>query len=234
MSRASRLLLLVQILRRYRGPVTGAALAEELGVSIRSIYRDIDALREQGATIEGEPGLGYVLRPGFLLPPLMFTDDELEALVLGLRLTTEHGDVGLSRAAEAVLGKVRAVLPRDLRRNVDETALFAGPARVGPPVTIDLSGVRRAIRDTEKVAIVYVNEAGSASARVIWPIGLAFFERVRLVVAWCEVRGDFRSFRADRIAAWEPRGERFDRPRRVLLAEWRAREGIPAPRPGAG
>jgi predicted DNA-binding transcriptional regulator YafY len=132
MSRADRLLRLVQLLRRYRQPVSAQALAEQLEVSIRSVYRDVQTLRAEGATIEGEPGVGYVLRPGFLLPPLMFTDDELEALVLGLRLTVEHADDGLGRAAADVVAKLRAVLPKDLRTVVDETALLAGPALARP------------------------------------------------------------------------------------------------------
>lgn len=229
MSRAARLLELVQVLRRYRTPVAAHALAAELGVSVRSIYRDVETLREQGARIEGEAGVGYLLQPGFVLPPLMFEDEELAALVLGLRLTAEHGDPHLAVAAANVLAKVRAVLPRDLRREVDDSALFAGPRQEGPAVTIDLAAVRLAIRDARKVRITYATEGGTPGERVIWPIGLAFFERVRLVVGWCEARRDFRSFRADRISRWETTGERFDRPRRVLLAEWRAREGIPAP-----
>jgi len=229
MSRAARLLELVQVLRRYRAPVTAAALAEELGVSVRSIYRDVETLREQGAGIEGEAGVGYVLQPGFVLPPLMFADEELEALVLGLRLTAEHGDPALAAAAANVLAKVRAVLPKDLRREVDDSALFAGPRREGPAVHIDLVAVRQSIRDARKVRITYADERGATTERVIWPIGLAFFERARLIVAWCETRGDFRSFRADRIARWEHTGDRFDRPRRALLAAWRDREGIRPP-----
>jgi predicted DNA-binding transcriptional regulator YafY len=207
-------------------------LADELGISVRSVYRDIDTLREQGATIEGEAGLGYVLRPGFVLPPLMFTDDELESLVLGLRLTAEHADAELAQAAANVLSKVRAVLPKDLRREVDDSALFAGPRRRGPELVIDLAAVRRSVRDASKVRIAYTNELGVPSDRVIWPIGLAFFERARLIVAWCETRADFRSFRADRVLRWEPQPERFDRPRRQLLAEWRARDNIPPPKVG--
>jgi len=146
MSRASRLLLLVQTLRRHRAPVTASALADELGVSVRSIYRDVNSLREQGAAIEGAAGLGYVLKPGFVLPPLMFTDDELQALVLGLRLTAEHADDELGRAAVDVLAKVRAVLSADLRREVDESAVFVGPRRAVPPSAVPLAKVRRAMR----------------------------------------------------------------------------------------
>jgi predicted DNA-binding transcriptional regulator YafY len=232
MSRANRLLRLVQLLRRHRRPVSAAALAEELSVSVRSVYRDIEALREQGATIEGAAGVGYVLRPGFMLPPLMFSDEELEAIVLGLRLTAEHGDEALGRAAADVVAKLRAVLPRDLKALVDDTALLAGPSLSRPPERIDLAEVRRAIREQRKARIAYADGRGAESERVIWPIALGFFERSRVVVAWCEQRADFRSFRADRVARWTTSAERFARPRAALLAEWRARERIPAQLPG--
>lgn len=228
MSRANRLLRLVQLLRRHRQPVSAAALGEELGVSVRSVYRDVDALREQGAIIEGAAGVGYVLRPGFLLPPLMFTDEEMEAIVLGLRLTVEHGDEALGRAAAEVVAKLRAVLPRDLKALVDETALLAGPSRGRPAEQIDLAEVRRAIREQRKARIAYADARGAQTERVVWPIALGFFERSRVVVAWCEERVDFRSFRADRITGWTTDSARFDRPRAVLLAEWRAQERIPA------
>ncbi|WP_437676537.1 helix-turn-helix transcriptional regulator [Sorangium sp. So ce131] len=232
MSRANRLLRLVQLLRRHRRPVSAASLADELGVSVRSVYRDINALREQGASIEGAAGAGYQLRPGFLLPPLMFTDEELEAIVLGLRLTAEHGDEALGRAAAEVVAKLRAVLPRDLKTLVDETALLAGPSQRRPPEQVDLAEVRRCVREQRKARIVYADGRGAASERVVWPIAIGFFERARVVVAWCEARADFRSFRADRIARWTTSADRIGRPRAVLLTEWRAREAIPAQLPG--
>ena len=227
MPRADRLLRLVQVLRRFRQPVTAQALAEELEVSVRSVYRDVQTLRGEGATIEGEPGIGYVLRPGFLLPPLMFSDDELEALVLGLRLTAAHADDALARAAADVVAKLRAVLPKDLRTVVDETALLAGTAAARPVEHIELSDVRRAIREQKKARIQYSNERGESSVRTIWPLGLGFFQRARLVVAWCEMRADFRSFRTDRITSWETLPARLPRSRTALLREWRQREQIP-------
>lgn len=228
MSRADRLLRLVQVLRRYRQPVSAQALADELEVSVRSIYRDVQTLRGEGATIEGEPGVGYVLRPGFLLPPLMFTDDELEALVLGLRLTVELADATLGRAASDVVAKLRAVLPKDLRAVVDEIALLAGPMPERPPETIDLAAVRRAIREQHKARITYVDERGARSERVVWPLGLGFFQRARVLVAWCETRADFRSFRSDRVQSWETLSARLPKPRSALLRSWRERERIPA------
>jgi len=127
MPRSSRLLALMQCLRRYRQPVSAARLAEQLGVSPRTIYRDIGALRAEGAPIEGEAGIGYVLRPGFFLPPLMFSDDEIEALVLGLRWASEHGDAHLAEAGGEALAKISAVLPDELRRAVDAATLLVGP-----------------------------------------------------------------------------------------------------------
>lgn len=232
MSRSERLLRLMQVLRRYRQPVSAESLAGELGVSVRSIYRDVQTLRGQGASIEGEAGVGYLLRPGFLLPPLMFTDEELEAMVLGLRLATEHGDEGLGRACVDVVAKLRAVLPRDLRSLVDDVSLLAGPARERPPDGVDLALVRRAIREQRKALIHYADPQGARSSRTIWPLGLAFFERSRVLISWCETRQDFRNFRTDRITSWAPLTERIGRPRVTLLREWRSRESIPEPQPG--
>jgi predicted DNA-binding transcriptional regulator YafY len=162
----------------------------------------------------------------------MFSDEELEAIVLGLRLTAEHGDEALGRAASEVVAKLRAVLPRDLRALVDETALLAGPARGRPAEQIDLREVRRAIREQRKARVRYTDGRGAESERVIWPVALGFFERARVVVAWCEERVDYRAFRADRITSWTSTGERYPRARATLLAEWRAREQIPAQLPG--
>src|ERR1700729_1399732 len=129
MSRTERLLDLLQILRRHRSPILGAALAAELGISLRTLYRDIATLRGQGAAIEGEPGIGYVLRPGFTLPPLMFSIEELEALVLGSRwVALRSDDRGLAAAGRDALAKIAAVLPDDLRREVDAAPLLVGPA----------------------------------------------------------------------------------------------------------
>lgn len=231
MARAERLLRLMQLLRRYRQPVSAAKLAEQLEVSARSIYRDIELLRRQGATIDGEAGLGYVLRPGYLLPPLMFTDEELEAIVLGLRLTAEHGDLALGAAAGEVMSKLRAVLPRDLRQLLEATALLAGPGAKRAPEAIDLSLVRRVIREGRKAELHYRNAEGVATRRVIWPIGLAFFERVRIVIAWCETRAAFRAFRADRVVQFTALEQKSPRSRVELLREWRLQEGVPAQLP---
>src|SRR5262245_57724845 len=128
MARAERLLDLIQVLRRHRHPVSGQALANELGVSLRTVYRDIQTLIGQGAAIDGEAGVGYVLRPGFVLPPLMFSDEEIEALVLGSRWVAQRTDEPLARAAANAIAKIAAVLPDDLREGIEGTGLLAGPA----------------------------------------------------------------------------------------------------------
>lgn len=227
MPRSARLLSLIQLLRRYRRPVTAATLAGELGVSERTIYRDVATLAAQGAPIAGEAGLGYVLRPGFLLPPLMFGDDEAEAVVLGLRWVASRGDGPLGTAAADALAKIASVLPDHVREAAFASGLLAGPGEAVPPGTADLSLLRRAIRLERKLRITYADTQGQRTERTVWPVALGFFDQVRVVVAWCEMRQDFRHFRADRITHAEPLAERYARRRRVLLAEWRAREGVP-------
>lgn len=227
MSRAARLLRLMQELRRHRGPVSATTLSEALEVSIRSVYRDVQTLREQGADIAGEAGVGYVLKPGFLLPPLMFSDEEIEAIVLGLRLTSEHADAALTRAADNALAKLRAVLPKELRDYTNEIGLLVGPSRRRAPDALDLASVRDCLRRQCKASILYRTEKGELSQRTIWPLAVGYFEHARLVVAWCETRNDFRSFRTDRIQSWQPLDEKLPKPRRALLTAWRAREAIP-------
>jgi predicted DNA-binding transcriptional regulator YafY len=227
MSRAHRLLELIQVLRQHRRAVTGAVLAEELGVSLRTLYRDIDALRAQGAHIDGESGVGYMLRPGFMLPPLMFSEEEIEALVLGSRWVSERADGVLGKAARSVLTKVCAVLPDDLKDGIDASSLLIGPGQPIAAGDAELPAIRRAIRSERAIQIAYVDERGSATQRTIWPIALTFYDRVRVVVAWCESREGYRHFRTDRITALEVTPDRYPRRRTALLKEWRTVQGIP-------
>lgn len=229
MSRSERLFDLLQALRRHRRPVSGRALAAELGVSIRTLYRDIASLQAQGADIEGEPGIGYILKPGFMLPPLMFSEDELEALVLGSRWVADRADDRLGMAARNALAKIAGVLPADLREGLDASPLLVGPGEPIAADSVDLALVRRAIRSGHKLAIGYRDGGGSASERIIWPFALGFFDRVRVIVAWCELRQDFRHFRTDRISRLTATDTRYPRRRQALLKEWREAEGIPAP-----
>lgn len=227
MARSERLLDLIQALRRHRQPVSGAALAEELAVSLRTIYRDIQTLIGQGATIEGEAGVGFVLRPGFVLPPLMFSDEELEALVLGSRLLAQRADKPLADAARNAIAKIAAVLPGDLRDSIDSTGLLAGPGRRPPPDPVDIASIRAAIRTERKLTLDYTGPNGKQTRRTVWPIALGFFDRVRMLAAWCELRQDFRHFRTDRITSLRETSQRYPRRRRALMKEWRAAEGIP-------
>lgn len=226
LSRTERLLDLLQILRRHRHPTSGAALADELGVSLRTLYRDIATLRAQGAQIEGEPGLGYVMRPGFMLPPLMFCEEEIEALVLGSRWVADRADDALGGAARAALTKIAAVLPSDLRDKIDTSTVLVGPMQESPAVAVDLSLIRQAVRRERKLVVHYRDLKEVESTRIIWPFALAFFERVRVLAAWCELRGDYRHFRADRIIALTPLETRYPRRRQVLLREWRIKNKI--------
>ena len=227
MSRAERLLDLIQVLRRHRRPVSGQALADELGVSLRTVYRDIQTLIGQGAAIDGEAGIGFVLRPGIVLPPLMFTDEEIEALVLGLRFVARQTDAPLERAAADALAKIAAVLPDDLRDRVADVGLIAAPVPVAE--AIDLAPLRAAIRSEHKVVLDYADKQGERTRRTIWPIAIGFFERTRVIAAWCELRADFRHFRTDRIAALRLTGRRYPHRRRALMRQWRESEGISEP-----
>jgi predicted DNA-binding transcriptional regulator YafY len=225
MSRAQRLLDLIQAFRRHRFPVSGASLANELGISLRTLYRDIETLRAQGAHIDGEPGFGYVLRPGFLLPPLMFSEDEIEALVLGGRWVAARTDEPLGKAARNAISKIAAVLPADLKRSLDASALLVGP--VGRPGATELPRIREAIRKERKMRIDYVDGEENITRRTIWPFALGFFEHARVIAAWCEIRLDYRHFRTDRIREVEISEVRYPRRRLTMLREWRAAQGIP-------
>ena len=217
MSRSERLFDLLNALRRHRRPVSGRALADEMGVSLRTLYRDIASLQAQGAPIEGEPGVGYVLRPGFMLPPLMFTPEEIEALVLGSRWVAERADGRLKEAALSAVARIGAVLPPDLKDEMDSSSLYIVPGAPFPTDTVDPALLRKAIRTERRLTLCYRDEAGKASERVVWPFALAFFDRVRLLLAWCELRQDFRSFRTDRIVEAQMRQDRYPARRQALM-----------------
>ena len=215
MSRSARLLDLLQALRLRRRPVTGAVLAENLGVSLRTLYRDIATLIAQGATIEGEAGLGYVLREETFLPPLMFSGAEADAVLLGLKLVAARTDPALATAAEQAAAKIAAVLPKE---HDSDSGLLAGPARAE---TKDmLATLRGALSAERKLRIAYADKRGAPSERIVWPVAIGFFESAEMLAAWCELRGDWRHFRLDRIASATATDDRLPRRRRVLLAEW--------------
>ena len=226
-TRAVRLLQLLDELRRRRKPVQGARLAERLGVSLRTLYRDIDALRGQGAEIAGDPGIGYQMRPGFLLPAMMFSAEELEALALGARWVAAHADPELADAAARAMARVGSALPEALRLQVETSGLFAPDWSASVPEPW-LPTLRLAIREGLVLRMVYERSDGEASERRIWPFAMAFLDDKRLFVAWCELRGEFRHFRADRVRHLEPTGDTSPQPRHRLLRRWRQDQGIPS------
>ena len=226
MSRSERLFDLLHALRAHRRPVSGKLLADQIGVSIRTFYRDIVSLQALGAAIEGEPGVGYVLKPGFLLPPLMFTPQEIEALVLGSRWVADRADDPLRDAARSALTRIAAVLPIDLQGELEASALLIGPGAAIPADVVDPVLLRKAIRTERKLALQYRDGTGAASERVVWPFALAFFDSVRVLLGWCELRQGFRHFRTDRIVSATPIDARYPKRRQVLLKQWREAEGI--------
>ena len=227
MSRSERLLSLLQVLRRHRQPVSGQALARETGVSIRTLYRDIASLQSQGALIEGAPGLGYMMKPGFTLPPLMFGSEEIDAIVLGMRMVLAHGDSTLAQSASATLAKIAAVLPGELRRELEASALFIGACEKPVAPAIDANLLRVAIRAERKLRIRYLDQAGLPTERVVWPFALVYFDLTRMVMCWCELRDGFRNFRTDRIVELEMLDQRYPKNRQALMAEWRRTEYEP-------
>jgi len=220
MARSDRLMRLTQALRRRRHPVTAAWLSEELTVSERTIYRDIVSLQASGVPVRGEAGIGYVLESGFDLPPLMLTAEECEALMLGARFVRERGDTGLVRIIDDAIAKIEAVLPENVKLALREASLFAPVFGDQAEEIIDLETLRHAVRDNRKICVRYRDLSGKETERVLWPILLGYFERTRGLVAWCELRGDFRHFRTDRILELTVLDQGLPRRRAVLLKEW--------------
>jgi predicted DNA-binding transcriptional regulator YafY len=221
MDKTERLFSIMDALRRHRHPVTAAALAEEQGVSVRTLYRDVQTLIGLGAPIDGEAGVGYMLKPGFFLPPLMFSPEELEALVLGGRWVEAQPDPGLAGAARNALAKIATASPEDLRDRMSNTGLWPVRAYWNDIKMEPLLGVLRdAIRDERVLKISYADEHGRTSERAIWPVALAYFEQKQIVAAWCTMREDFRNFRIDRIVTADVVEGRFGKRRAVLAREW--------------
>lgn len=231
MSRSARLFDLLHILRSHRRAVSGQALAQQLGISIRTLYRDIASLQAQGAQIQGEPGVGYMLKPGFVLPPLMFTPEEVESLVLGARWVAQQADDGLAAAARSALARIAAVLPPERRHDLEASALLVAISQRDPidqradtelrAKTVAPELLRKAVRTERKLHIAYRDAEGAQSLRTVWPFALAYFERARVLMCWCELRQDFRYFRTDRIASAELLEDRYPQRKQALLKAWR-------------
>lgn len=220
MRRSDRLFDIIQHLRTATGPVTAATLAAELEVTPRTIYRDIATLQARRVPIDGAAGIGYVLRKSFDLPPLMFTEDEVEAIAIGARLVRRLRDPKLQEAADSVFSKVTVVLPEALRRQLTSTPFYVSPGDTAEPRGVDLADVRAAIRDSRKLHIAYADEKGRRTNRTIWPIAMAYYVDVTLVGAWCELRNGYRNFRVERIQASTVLDEHFDQDNGRLFREW--------------
>ncbi|EIM75156.1 YafY family transcriptional regulator [Nitratireductor sp. L1-7-SE] len=219
MRRADRLFQIVQHLRGGR-LVTARLLSERLEVSERTIYRDIADLQSTGVPIDGEAGVGYLMREGFELPPLMFTRDEIVALVAGARMVRAFGGAAMARAAEEALIKIGTVLPEPERDRIARTEIHTPRWVVSDMDRQAIDTLERAVETRDVLSIDYRDEAGRTSERDVRPLGLWFWGKVWTLVAWCELRGDFRTFRIDRIATMKPAGRTFRPERGKQLADF--------------
>jgi predicted DNA-binding transcriptional regulator YafY len=237
MRRADRLFQIAQYLRGRR-LTTARQLADWLAVSERTIYRDIRDLSLSGVPVEGEAGIGYRIKAGFDLQPLMFSPDEIDALVIGMRMVQAWGGPQLAASAAAALAKVTLALPKEKREFVETTALFAPAFHIPALHGERLEFIRQAIKQQHKLDVAYEDVESRPSCRLVWPLALYFFGGIWLIAAWCELRQDFRTFRLDRIktlADAEPYpsqdGRRLADFVRAMQAQDRARQASPAKHP---
>lgn len=221
MRRADRLFQIIQILRRSTRPVTAQALAGELEVSQRSVYRDVADLMGQRVPIRGEAGIGYVLDRHFDMPPLMLTPDELEAAVLGAQWVAGRADPVLAGAARDLIAKIASAVPERLRPFIAEPSIGAPPSLSPAADGLDMGQTRAWIRSGRKIRIRYRNEQAHPSERTIWPTIIGYADTVRLLAAWCELRGSFRHFRTDRIVEADFLDETHGCRPAELRARWR-------------
>ena len=224
MSRTGRLFELIKVLRARRTPVTALYLARELGISQRSVYRDIETLRSLGAPVDGQAGIGYCLREGFFLPEFAFSSDELDALILGLGWVRQRADPALARCSESALAKILSAGKNGPATSGEPPALVTAASaseRLDPP---QVALLRNAIRRQRKVAISYEDAHGSLLDRTIWPIAIVYFDDVRVLAAWCEQRSAFRHFRVDRLHVRTISEERYPGRRQSIVTQWRRQD----------
>lgn len=213
MARTIRLLELLQLLRQQHAPVTGQYLALELGISLRTLYRDIAELQNQGADIIGESGIGYVLKQDLVLAPLKFTVNELEAIMLGVQWIQKLNDPALAQSAQTALHKIKAIT------NTKDTTLRVGPITY-PCYKINLEQIRQAIRNKKEIFIEYLSLKSEMSSRTICPITIGYFENNAVLVGWCMQKEDFRHFRLDRIEKMIVLESTFHDPQSQLIQLW--------------
>lgn len=230
MTRTNRLLSLMQLLHQYRYPLTAVTLAEKLGVSVRTIYRDIESLRQQGVDIAGEAGIGFVLKESFLLPPMMLTIQQIEALILGSRWVNSLGDDELANAAKEAITKIKAVIPKPYQLSIEENTLFVAHYRKSKGNVTNnqmiASTVRTAIRQQKQCELLYEDEHNQSTSRIVYPFGLAFFDDIQVVMAWCCLRSDFRHFRVDRIETIKLLDVFYYPNKQQLLKQWQHQQNI--------
>jgi len=219
MRRADRLFQIIQLIRS-RKVTTARWLAEELEISERTVYRDIRDLMTSGVPIDGEAGIGYILRRGFDLPPLMFNKEEIAALTLGARIVQSWGDPSLAKSAKQALDKIENVLPDTLKNQIEHTALFSPMTRLSITTANTLADLRSAISRSEKINIIYHRKDGTQSSRTLQPLGLFFWGQVWTLGAWCELRESFRSFRVDRIEKLDLTGEKHTQQKGQMLEDY--------------
>ncbi|EPL6454508.1 MULTISPECIES: YafY family protein [Providencia] len=220
MTRTQRLLTLLQILKENRYPITADALALQLQVSVRSIYRDIESLRDQGAEIVGEAGIGYQLKTGLLLPPLAFDENELEALILGLRWVKSNADSELKNSAMRAISKINAVVAGNAQKILNQNTLFAPTTHyydINDKVAKDL---RSSLRKECKAKMTYLDGQNQSTERIIWPIAIGYMKDSQVLAAWCELRESYRHFRLDRIQSYLALSDKLPYPKEYLLARW--------------
>jgi predicted DNA-binding transcriptional regulator YafY len=227
MSRTDRMFEIIQLLRRAKKPLTADAMADLLEVTKRTVYRDVAALQAMRVPIDGEAGIGYVMRPGFDLPPLMFAAEEVEAIVVGLAMLGRTGDAGLLAAAKRAGRKIADMLPGDRAREFEAPPLHASDWNTVPKSSVDPARLRRAIRSEEKLRLAYVDGVGKRTRRTVRPLTMVYYIEVMVLAAWCELRKDFRHFRIDRIVDCSTTGKRFQGEGEPLRLKWREQHNLP-------
>ncbi len=220
MRRTERLFQIIQILRSARSPITGRQLADELEISLRTLYRDMAELSAQRVPITGEAGMGYVLDEGYDMPPLMLTADELEAAALGAAMVAAQADPSLARAARDLVGKLSEAIPDELRPVVLDASTRSISTRPINDESFDGTLLRQAIRRHFKLQLAYRDKAGVASERVVWPLFIAYLNSVRYIAAWCETRQDYRHFKMDRVQGVEVLEDKYPARRAELIKDW--------------
>ena len=232
MGRTDRLFELILLLRRARKAITAAQLAEALDVAPRTIYRDVAALMAMRVPIDGEAGVGYILRPGYDLPPLMLDREEVEAVAVGLRLLNRTGDQDLQSAARRVAAKVAGVLPEPRGDEMDDGRFVVSD--FGTPAAANMGMLRSAVRESRRLFLVYRDGQEQLTERTCLPVAVIYYTEVTVLAAWCELRDDFRHFRADRILECHETGDSFADSAPQLRRDWHSQRGLAEQDHGGG